>query len=520
MHLTPLTTTQRNVICSASIMFAAALSLTLLDEFRRVGNGNQYLMTYFAWLLEFSPQPTEYSNSVYDKFADAYASVQASQYFHINQFWFYSFLASLAGQIPYRLGMEFSPPTAFATVHAALAAIACGYAAYKHRITGALATAIILFGSPAFWFANKIHPEFVIITLGIMAICAIWNGSLLLSALLIAIASTLSPMLAFASLLILGSWVWTHANRQIALSDAVLFLGSFLILLLRTAYYFKKHGWFTVDRSHWELDAWNIGIQRATSGLFNLDIGLLPNWPLGAVVIASATGLVLLRRASQSSARTGTGAVVFAVAAYFAACVVAQMAESNLNHGGTVYISRYATLYLCLFFPPLAILLDHVANSWRIRPSVTCACVIVALITGIGFNTRYYHSFQNEAYLSPSPAATAAWRWVPEIYRPPPEIFLERSTGAEGAPLRNASAVVAPDCRTIAFRPIMVNAEFDVLQSHCAAKYDPENLRVLLERLLQINRERILDTSWSNREYGAWVFTRISNAQAVDLIAD
>jgi hypothetical protein len=98
---------------------------------------------------------------------------------------------------------------------------------------------------------------------------------------------------------------------------------------------------------------------------------------------------------------------------------------TNLNHGATVGMSRYA-----LWLVPLTIpVWRAIERSERSALRVTAACVAIGSAV---WTVAMFRPSLAEGHLRPSAAALFLWTRLPAANNPLPEIFFEREAGTEG----------------------------------------------------------------------------------------
>jgi hypothetical protein len=147
-------------------------------------------------------------------------------------------------------------------------------------------------------------------------------------------------------------------------------------------------------------------------------VGLLPQVPVYAAAVLAGV-LLLAFRAPRRLASPGVAAAV-ASAAWLA--FVAATA-TNVNHGGTPGLSRYATWFIPLAIP-LFQEIDRVLGR-RVALMVLPAAVSAAL------GVWAFHPARTEAADRPTRLATLLWTRHPSLDNPLPEIFAERLRGLD-----------------------------------------------------------------------------------------
>jgi len=162
------------------------------------------------------------------------------------------------------------------------------------------------------------------------------------------------------------------------------------------------------------------------------NVGLLPQAPVFAAAVLAGS-LLLAFRAPRRLLSQGVVAAVTS-AAWLA--FVAAMA-TNVNHGGTPGLSRYATWFIPLAIP-LFQEIDHVLGrrvAWMALPAVVSAALGVWA----------FHPARAEAADQPTRLASFLWTRHPSIDNPLPEIFAERLRGLD----ENWLPVATPGCEKV-----------------------------------------------------------------------
>ncbi len=207
-------------------------------------------------------------------------------------------------------------------------------------------------------------------------------------------------------------------------------LGGAALAALHPAYYLARLGTPTRLASagdvHW------VTLRDYVTVLVDPNVGLLPQVPVYvAVFVAGAAFLAC--RAPRRLATPGIAAA--AASAAWLAFVAAT--ATNVNHGGTPGLSRYAT-----WFIPLAIPLfqefDRVLGRrvvWMAAPAV--------FSTALG--VWAFHPARPEAADRPTRLASYLWTRHPSLDNPLPEIFAERLRGLD----ENWLPVATPGCEKV-----------------------------------------------------------------------
>lgn len=492
----------------------------------RVGDGGEYYAMYLAWTTTHRPFMTPDAWRALAQLADSHAIlnfVPAPQLFaqfpqlHLgstadfNHFWLYSLLAAMTGKVAGNLGLPASPHDAFLMLHSVLLGLVLALAYHSNRWTGLAAVAALTVLSPMVWYIDKVHTEFFTYCVVYGAVIALTRRWYFLSAVLLALASTQN--ISFAAIAVVplifvlldGGF---HRRLTVIEVLSVAFCG--LLTLLHPAYYFFRYG--AIDP---QLIAGGASIGGNLRNFFvwllDLDIGLLPNWPLGVILIGLLISSFLRKRVAADHKRDVLSNTSIGDYAYPVFCIIylvvnlfAQSSTEKLNSGATPGLARYATWYIPLFYPVLS---DLLQKTFRPRLS-TLSGVARATCLGLGLAAcaSYTYALQrptlSEAgYVHPSPVS----RWVqthwPNAYDPPAEIFAKRYSGIGEAPeLANALAITGPDCRKI-----LLSGGAGQVFGATGCGFDEARLSALL---------RTMTRSDSKRGH----YIRLSEAQAQDLL--
>ncbi len=457
-----------------SITFVLTLVLALTAAPRRTGDAHQYIAmalqfaewrppslsradeaTYRAWL---ESQPME------SGFPDGSRAVRQPVLIRdgrqeFSHFWVYPLLATPALVLTSMLGAH--PLVAFTITNVLLLGSALVAAA---RVFGALAALLVL-ASPVVWFLPRAQIELFTLSLILLAIAAAAAGRWGWASIAIAIAATQNlPIAATVPLFWTGAVVeWlvaarsrgvppvaTSARIRRGLAFAVAGAG---ITLIHPAYYFSRLGVVTPQQLNGGIAGGFPAWDRYFAPLLDPDIGFLAWMPFTAVL--ALVGIVLFFRSQTGKGREnltkqGGDAMTFArsprTLLVLAICLTMAMwflfvfaQTTNVNSGGTVHISRYALWLLPLALPALAMVTQCAQKE---APALALSGGILLLSLYLG----YFQPDQPERYVEHSPQATWLMSNHPTLYRPLPEIFVERTLHIDGGPLRSAAS---PSCQTI-----------------------------------------------------------------------
>ncbi|MGE5199501.1 MAG: hypothetical protein ACM3H9_07655 [Rhodospirillaceae bacterium] len=287
----------------------------------------------------------------------------------------------------------------------------------------------ILFVGPILWWLDKPHTE--PFTFALYAVAFSLAGSAPWWSLAAAgAAATQNPgNAALVGILAVAA----VAGRPSLLKDRR-FWGGLLagaaLAALHPAYYLVRLGTPTRLASaadlHWVTRAEWLAV------LADPNIGLLPQVPILAAAVLGGV-LLLAWRAPRRLVSPG----IAAAAASGAWLAFVAATATNVNHGGTPGLSRYATWFIPLAVP-LFQELDRVLGrrvAWMAVPALASAALGVW-----AFNPA-----RAEAADRPTRLASFLWTRYPSFDNPLPEIFAERLGGLDG----NWLPVATPGCEKI-----------------------------------------------------------------------
>lgn len=209
--------------------------------------------------------------------------------------------------------------------------------------------------------------------------------------------------------------------------------------------------------------------------IFDPDLGLFPNWPLGILFCVFAVILLVFRRAKRIECVVQWPYLVF-VGVYLCISLFANSSTENLNSGATPGLARYALWYMPLVFPVAYFVLQRI--SLRIYYLIP-AIVMLGLLAV--FSIRENDPRKPEQFTTPTSLSFLIQSRLPGLYDPPPEVFAERYSGfGEAINLRNVRGVVGPDCNKVVIYPGIDQGGIhrtlnDVVQRGCLFKVDELN---------------------------------------------
>lgn len=450
----------------AAIAVGLAIVFLILRLFPvvMVGDGSEYYAIYIAFKKSLRPWMTDLSFLEYGKLvasgevsnlfppemlSELFSALRLGATSDFNHFWIYSLLAFIVESAARVFGVALGPHSAFMATHWVLLCLPVFLAYRYYGWGGVVAVVGITLGSPLLWFMNKVHTEFFTYCLGLAAVICVMRGRFVGAALVLALASTQNPSFAIVVAFLLCVRVFTVKGGEYSTFEVIAIALAVILVMLHPAYYFFRFGVPTPQLlAGGAAIGGNLG--NAYVWIFDPDLGLLPNWPLGLSMLAVwmiAAGKVHRVTMLEVSSRSVT--VLFAIF-YLVVSLYAQSSTQNLNSGGTLGVSRYALWYVPLAFPIAVSLVEWVRQN-RIAAAVGALGFFVLLVSSVVGNSPR----KSESNGAPSFVSYFVQSRLPWIYNPPAEVFLERYSGVgEMGAFRAAfMAVVGPDCRKTLLLP-------------------------------------------------------------------
>jgi hypothetical protein len=414
-----------------------------------------------------------------------------------NHFWFYSFLAFLAGKSASLAGLELHIHTSFLLLHFILffMTVSLAYRYFKWR--GVAIILAMAFISPMLWYFDKVHTEFFTFCLVLSAVILVCAEKYLPSALCLAVASTQNPSFALAALVPVFFRVVLERERLYTRFEVAVAVAAALVMSAHPVYYLARFGVVTP-----QLLAGGAALGRNLSSFFiwilDPDLGLLPNWPLGLLTLILVIGLMVLKRDHRPGKIDSPRWTVFFLL-YLAINFYAHSSTTNLNSGATPGLARYALWYLPLTFPYLYEISTYVTA--RPRHLVPVGLVLLLLL---GQSVIANDPRRPERYCWPSHLSYGIQSRISWAYNPPAEVFMERYSGfGESVHDRHISALVGPDCRKVL---LLSGSEGRTAACPEKCRFDQVKLQALIGAL--------------NTQGPAGRYIRLSEDQARDLTAD
>jgi hypothetical protein len=323
-------------------------------------------------------------------------------------FWAYSVCAAPGVLAALRLG--FDPAWAFVGLNVALLMLATIVLARRFGVTAA----VLVCAGPIVWWSDKVHTEaftfsMLAIATGLLSLAPHW------AMVAIGLAATQNPPLA----ILLVPWAaagWhvgaIRSPRQFASGLAA----GVAIAAAHPVYYLIAFGRVSL------LTSGSRGViptaQEVGAVLWDTNLGLIPGDPVFVMAVVVALGAVGLSRL-----RVWRDPEVLASAAAVAVILGAAAQTTNIQHGGTPGISRYA-LWLLPFAAPLV----HLACRGRVAHRV---CGLLAVVSAAVCLVAYRPAVAEGAY-RPSILSRVLWTRYPSLVNPLPEVFSETVTRIDG----------------------------------------------------------------------------------------
>jgi hypothetical protein len=338
-------------------------------------------------------------------------------------FWFYSLLASGF----YRLAtlFHFKLYYAFLLLHVFLVLGVARLSHYYHGWNGVCAFLMLILGSPLLWFSQKIHTEFFIFCCTTSFVIFLLSRKKIEAAICLATASTQNPVFAVPSAAMCLWFVVEKKGRVFQLPELWWLLGWSLLLALHPLYYLWRYGVLTPQLYVGDSNLSNRSLDIVMGPLFDLNVGLLANWPLSLLMMGAGGWWVF-----RSGKRHHT--ILIAFACYLACVLYGGSKNLNYNSGGTVHLIRYATWLVCLFYP---VVLVGMRGLFCTGFSSLKAGLLPLTLVGLVLNFSQYEPGQPETNTKPSHVAAWVNRHCPGWYHPIPEIFIERNIFRAELPL-------------------------------------------------------------------------------------
>jgi hypothetical protein len=451
-----------NKLSPVALCFAFALTviLSLTATPRRSGDAHQYLAMAWQWsqLRPPSLSPEEElryrawleAQSPGSGFPDGARAIRQPALIRdgrqeFSHFWIYPLLTAPATGIAAAIGAH--PLVAFTVTNALL----LGAALWATARTFGSIPALFVIASPLVWFLARAQVEIFTVALLCLTMAAAARGRWGWAALAVATASTQNAPIAATIPLFWGAAMteWVASRRlnhqslipnRAALRPALAFaLSAVGIALLHPAYSRLRLGVVTPQELNGGIaGSWPTS-ERYLAPLIDPEIGFVAWMPITALF--AVIGLALLARSvwheGSGDRRLALTMLCAGVMGVWFLFVFSQ--TTNVNSGGTIFLSRYALWLIPLALPPIAVSSRH----FQARvPGIMLVAGVALFAAYLG----YFQPDQGERYVEHSPQASWLMRHLPAAYRPLPEVFVERELHIDGGPRASAAD---PACRIV-----------------------------------------------------------------------
>ncbi len=413
-------------------LFCVALALVaILALYRgpgpRVGDGYDYYIMLMSWAENGTPYSTPRVGRIYESyvaerddggsFPEYFPGWPPSDRVEPQHFWFYS-LAAMPFYWPLKLlGLDVG--LSFTLLHLVLLCTAVHIANRRLGRLAALCVILLAVGSPAWWFVDKAHTEFFTVMTTTTAMVFFLCRRYVSSSVWFAVAAAQNPALAVLALTVLACAFAKHRWRLFSRHKWGL-LPTIALLGIQPVYCLVAHGTLTAIGAT-DIRMWGpvYHLRCLAAYWVDPDIGMLCNWwlalPTAATFFLLCAGRVIRFRA---------GATLLALAALLV-LGLSHTLTANVNHGGTVHISRYCLSYLFLFFAMQWHLMVWLAG---VRRPAFWSVLIVGVAMG-GFSAWQYRPGRPGVSRSPTAVSDLVYANLPGLYDPLPDVFYRRHGG-------------------------------------------------------------------------------------------
>ncbi|WP_338576053.1 hypothetical protein V6L78_11775 [Pseudomonas canadensis] len=454
---------------------------------QRVGDGNEYYALYLAWKETLRPWMND---SSYHAFQQLYlnnsiAGMMPEDWLRgyspalrlrdesdFNHFWFYSFLAFAVARACQIFGLLLSPHAAFLGLHFLLVTGTAYVAYHLYGKRGLLTFTLMTLFSPMLWFSDKVHTELFTYCLTLAGVMLVYSKKYTLAALLLALASTQNPSFSLIAFIPFAFRFCLEKNKPFTIVEVFLMIATACAVLAHPIYYFLRFGVPTP-----QLLAGGASLGENLSifyiWLFDPDLGLLPNWPLGILLIfLSCCFAVTKNPRIQLSSKNKC--FYFFASVFLIVSLFANSSTTNLNSGATPGLARYSLWYLPLLFP----IVFYFVNHFPTRKSISYPlALVVAFLCYTTIKTN--NPSGPEGYDSPSWLSNTIQLKLPWLYTPPIEVFKERFSGRGETSYDNIRGVLGPDCHKLL---ILSGEHKELVTVPARCMIDPRSLGSLINQ--------------------------------------
>jgi hypothetical protein len=331
---------------------------------------------------------------------DAAMHVDRSGGRHFVHFWVYPALATPFVMLASALHLDLR--SGFTMLHAVLLVLAFPVVA---RCAGSVIAWLLLAG-PIVWWLDKPHPEVFLFSMLSIAF-AFWRDRPVVSAVCAGLAAAQVGPFAILVPAILTTALVDRPDRR---RDRRFWIGAsaaVAVTLLAPVFYLWRFGEISpltrLSTAQWP---WaHFGTE-----LFDLTIGLIPNWPLFGAAVTAAVAIVAISRPRELGRLDAISAAAATIVLLFVFPRI-----GNVTHGATPGLSRYG-----LWLVPFALPLMMAARglwSWQ-RISLALAVVSVP------YSLVMFHPARPEFSHRPTSLAQWVWRHHPGWSTPLPRVFV------------------------------------------------------------------------------------------------
>jgi hypothetical protein len=432
-----------------ALAYAVLLCVLVVDSSpRRVGDGAEYLaMANNIRRLEppaLSRDDVSSAQALFlrwqSNYVDRQAGVIVFPKFNFQgdgdrrdllHFWFYP--ALVAPWVSVTEALDLNPTYAFAIVNALLLVLAAAIVA--RRLHWALTA--FLFVGPIIWWVDKPHTE--AFTFALLAIAMVllrerpwWSFAC------IGAAATQNPPIALALPLAFGAAALT---RRDWLRDRALWAGAIAgvaLAALHPIYYLIRLGVLTPTTDVTTEFRWP-GFAQLKAPVIDLNLGLVPNSPILALVVLSVAIALLV--AARRQLATPTVLVTPLIGLLFLFSFAQGL---NVNAGATPSMSRYGLWLIPLAIPLFLAAQDAFGRRFGL-PFVGVAALSCALAVS-SFNPA-----EPERFLFATSIAKTVWDEHPGLDNPLAEVFSER--------VRHLSGPIGPAATRSCSKVLLIGGE-------------------------------------------------------------
>lgn len=408
----------------------------------RVGDGHEYFAMYYAFATECQPYVTADVVRTYEAEQEAHpverfasSSVFSKQFLEKLQvtkdgevqqdfphFWFYSLLAAFFSPVTHVLGL--GATTSFLLLHTVLLWFAAMVCYRYHGWPGLLAFAILWLASPIAWYTNKVHTELFTFAVGVAAMAFAGSRRYLAAGFCMAVLSTQNPLWGALAVAATGWHLIVNLRKGFRWWEFAAMAATGGVLALHPVYYLTRYEVVTPQFLTGAAGGF-MGLDVALVALADPQLGLLPNWPIGVVLLLAA--VVLAIRGGVRQVRVGLFVCLF-VALWVAVSLYSHGSTGHQDHGAILYASRYGTWYIPLFLPLAVVVIAAVRRlRYPARWGVVGAAAALALISA----SQYWPQRKSDP-VGPTPFARTLLHTFPSLYRPYPQVFIQRFAVREG----------------------------------------------------------------------------------------